>query len=647
MLMMNKRILFPLSLFLFLGSAGWGLAQKPIRYEISFQNAVHHEAEISIDFPDVKVDVLEVRMSRSSPGRYAIHEFAKNVYNVKAFNSKGKKLVISRPNPSQWNIAGHDGNVKVTYTLFADRAGGTYSGIDETHGHLNMPATFVWARGLGDRPIEIEFNVPQSSNWKVATQLKPTGNSYKFTAPNLYYFLDSPTELSDFILEEWKVETNNQTAMIRIAMHHDGTEDEVKIYAKMTDAIIKEEIAVFGELPEFDYGTYTFICDYLPHVSGDGMEHRNSTICVSTRSLKKFASRNLSTMAHEFFHAWNVERLRPKSLEPFDFERANMSGELWFAEGFTSYYTSLIMHRAQIRSLDRYTQSISQGLTFVINSPGRNFFSPVEMSMQAPFVDAATAVDPNNRTNTFISYYTYGSVTGLGLDLTLRSKFRVTLDDYMKAVWQAHGKTEIAYTLDDLRTILGKVAGDQKFADNFFEKHIFGSEIVDYKKLLANAGLLLHKADPDKAFLGYINLEYSDEGARLSSATRIGSPMYQVGLDRGDLIEELDGKILQSADDFEAVRNAHKAGDTVTINFQQRGKIKEKQITFVDHPGLEVVPYEHVGMQLTENMKKFRENWLGSKTGGVNLTKTCPVCKRSSEFQLEYCQFDGEELSIF
>lgn len=139
--------------------------QRPeVLYEISFPNAAHHEANVSVTYKGLPARPLELRMSRSSPGRYALHEFAKNVYDVKAFDGAGKALEISRPNEHQWNVYSHRGEVKVTYTLYADRADGTYSGIDRTHAHLNMPATFMFARNTFDRPIRIRFNVPAGSN---------------------------------------------------------------------------------------------------------------------------------------------------------------------------------------------------------------------------------------------------------------------------------------------------------------------------------------------------------------------------------------------------------------------------------------------------------------------------------------------------
>ncbi len=500
-----------------------------IVYEVSFPNVVHHEAEIAVTFTALPPSPLELRMSRSSPGRYALHEFAKNVYSLTAVDGEGNRLDVRRPNPYQWDVSGHDGTVRVTYTLFADRADGTYSQVDRTHAHFNIPATFMWARGVGEQEITVTFVPPDGSRWKVATQLFPTADPMTYTAPNLYYFMDSPIELSDFDLREWTVSPAGENQTIRLAVHHDGSDAEVDEFERMVRDVVDEEIAVFGEAPEFDGGTYTFIADYLPYVSGDGMEHRNSTILSSTRSLRDGPLRVLGTVSHEFFHAWNVERIRPRSLEPFDFERANMSGELWFAEGFTSYYTSLLIRRAGLTTVEQYASAISGGLDFVINSPGRQYFSPIEMSMQAPFVDAATAVDPTNRSNTFISYYTWGSVIGLNLDLTLRSRFDATLDGFMQRVWQRFGKTEVPYTIDDLEETLGGFTGDDDFATDFFARFVRGREVPDYAALLANAGFLLRPAQPNDPWLG-LSLNFDERGARVAATPRVGDRLTWLAL---------------------------------------------------------------------------------------------------------------------
>ena len=606
-------MLLPL-LLLLQTAASAAVPTDTVRYDVAFPNAAHHEAEIVVEYTGLPPGPLELRMSRSSPGRYALHEFAKNVYGVHATNGGGRRLRITRPDPHQWNVEQHDGTVRVSYTLFGDRADGTYTGIDLTHAHLNMPATFMWGRGTGDRPIRVRFHAAPGANWRAATQLRPTAEPLTYTAPNLDWFMDSPTELSEFDLREWTVASNGRTYQIRIALHHRGTAEELDRYADMARSVVAEQTAVFGELPDFDYGTYTFIADYLPWVNGDGMEHRNSTVLTGTTPLATGALGNLNTLSHEFFHAWNVERIRPRSLEPFDFEEANMSGELWFAEGFTSYYDDLFVRRAGLTDDARYAQGLGGGLNAVINGPGRRWFSPVEMSMQAPFVDAAASIDPQNRDNTFISYYTWGAVIGLGLDLTLRTRFPgVTLDDYMRALWGAHGKTEFPYTLDDLRRVLGEVTGDAAFARDFFERYIHGRDVVEYAPLLARAGFLLRRANPGVATVGTARIAYQDGITVVASPPLMGSPLYEAGLALGDRIVSIGGQPLSSADQLERLLAGRPPGDTVAIAFEQRGASRTGQLTLAEDDRLEVVAYENAGIALAEDARRFRADWLASR----------------------------------
>ncbi len=623
------------------------LAQVPVKYTISFENRDHHEAEVRIMFEEVHQQVLQLRMSRTSPGRYALHEFAKNVYNVAAHDSRGKPLRIERSNPHQWNVTGHDGRVEVTYTIFGDRCDGTYLAIDNRHAHINIPATFMWARQLQDRPVEVTFVIP--ADWRIATQLAPTDAPKIYMAPNLQYFMDSPVEISDFDLREWSVADNGNRYTIRLALHHDGSEAETDAYAALCEKVVQEQIALFGEPPKFDYGAYTFIVDYLPFVDGDGMEHRNSTVCTAPRSLREHAVRNLGTIAHEFFHSWNVERIRPQSLEPFDFERANMSGELWFAEGFTSYYDDLTLKRAQLISLDRYAEALTRTLNEVLHSPARRYFSLTEMSMRAPFTDAATSVDPTNLTNTFISYYPYGAAIALALDLSLRQQFDgATLDDFMRRVWQEHGVSEQPYTIEDLRLLLGKTTGDTDFANDFFSRFITGHELPHFAALLNPAGMLVRKAHPDEAWLGVAELHFEDDKIILDSATRIGSPLYQAGLDHGDVILQLAGETLGNQAELKDFVKAHKPGDTVKIVMEKNGIEQETELTLQENPEIEVVPLEHTGQAVTDNVLAFRKAWLGSRAQftGDELQRHCPRCRRSYPFRFEYCRYDGAELGL-
>lgn len=547
-----------------------------VAYEISFENREHHEAEITVRYTDVPAGTLELRMSRTSPGRYALHEFGKNVYDVRATGAGGRAVEITRPNPHQWDVAGHGGEVSVTYTLYGDHADGTYAGIDRTHGHLNMPATFMWARGLEGRPITLTVVAPEGSGWQVATQLESTADPFVFAAPNLYYFLDSPTEVSAFWLREWEVA--GQT--IRVALHHDGSDGDAERYATAAAAIVDASVDIYGEMPDFDYGEYTFLACYLPWVDGDGMEHRNSTVLTNTGSIATNLTGVLGTVAHEFFHAWNVERIRPTTLEPFDFEEANMSRELWFAEGFTSYFDDLILWRAGLIDDQQFGARMGGIANSVTNARGRAHFSPVEMSMQAPFVDAATSVDPNNRQNTFLSYYTWGSGIGLALDLTLRTRFDgLTLDHMMRDMWATHGVTEASYDVDDIEASLTRVTGDAGFAADFFARHVRGSDAPDYQALLEPFGIDVDLRSADAPWIGALAFRFDGDGATLLATPLEGSALYEAGIDQGDLLVSFGGRAITDRASLTTAIGGRDPGDEVHVVYESRGERFERTVT--------------------------------------------------------------------
>jgi predicted metalloprotease with PDZ domain len=610
--------------------AGWGLfaaallagagpaaarqAEAPsVRYELSFENAVHHEARVTVTYDALGREPVRFEMSRSSPGRYALHEFAKNVYSVSAVDGAGRPLTLDRADPYGWTVGGHDGTVRLTYTLYGDRADGTYSQIDATHAHLNMPATLMWARGFDDRPVTVRF-LPADPDWTVATQLAPTADPAVFTAPNLQYLMDSPAELSAHAVRAWQVDDAGVPRTIRLALHHGGTEAEADRFAAMAQRVVAQQIAIFGDVPDYDFGTYTFLADYLPWVSGDGMEHRNSTVITNTRSLAEAEYSQLGTLSHEFFHSWNVERIRPAELEPFDFTRANPTPSLWFAEGFTSYYGPLAIRRAGESTVDGFLAEMGGQLDFIQNAPARQYGSPQEMSLRAPFVDAATSIDPTNP-NIFASYYPYGAVIALGLDLTLRERFEgVTLDHYMRQMWRAHGLTGRPYTPDDLRRALAEVTGDAAFADAFFASTIDRSGLPDFGPLLARAGVIVRQKHPLRAYAGAGRLQITDAVARLASSPAPGAPLYLAGLDRGDEIVSVAGVAIDSQADWDRVLADAGPGDAVEIRFLQRGVERRTMLRFASDPEIELARVEAAGGVVSPEQLAFRTAWLGAAT---------------------------------
>jgi len=479
-------------------------AAAPVRYRFSFPAPEDRWMQVDATFTELPAAPLELRMSRSSPGRYSAHDFAKEVYDVHAYTPDGRELRTERPDDSGWRVPAHGGTVAMKYKVRGNRLDGTYLAIDSSHAHINMPAAIMWGRGLDDRPAALTFQSPPGADWQIATQLFGDGSLYdprrpvaEFTAPNLQYLMDSPVEFGPLTVESFVVGPRT----FRLAVHHTGTAGEVQMVVGDVAKIVQQQGAIYGEFPSFEPGVYTFLVDYLPQANADAMEHRNSTVITAPRSITRSRLDLLDSVAHEFFHAWNVERIRPRSLEPFDLNRPNPSGELWLAEGFTQYYGPLVLQRAGIVDLRHTTGVFTTLLRTIGAESGRLARSAEEISRRAVVTDGggadgATWVDD-------VSYYQLGAAIALSLDLSMRqrSNGRLSLDDFMQQMWRRYGKpggarqgyVDRPYTMADAEATLAGIT-DRAFARDFFNRYIKGRELADYQRLLAPAGFLVKRA---------------------------------------------------------------------------------------------------------------------------------------------------------
>lgn len=610
------------------------LAQTPlaagpaaaVEYRVSVPEPEHHWLEVTATFRGPSARPLRLRMSRSSPGRYAVHEFAKNVFAVTATDGRGRALAPARTGADEWTINGHDGVVRFGYRVFGDTPDGTYLGVDTTHAHINMPATFVWAEGLEDRPVTITFVPPPGAQWSAATQLYPTSDPWRFTAPNLQYFMDSPTELAPLVWRTFQIPSETgEPVRFRLAAHTTASAADMDRLAEMAQRVIRQEMSVFGELPAFEPGAYTFILDLVPWAKYDAMEHRNSTYISVPSSLATEDARRdvIEAMAHEFFHVWNVERIRPAGLEPFDFTRENVTCCLWLAEGFTEYYGRLSAHRAGL--------SGDFGIEFVgsvvANRSARQSRTIVEMSEHGPFADAAVSIDANQDERTFISYYEYGATIALALDLSIRDVTggQQSLDDFMRELWRQFGKPADArpgyvtrpYGLADVRRVLGDVAGTA-FADDFMSRFVEGHDLPDLGRLLGLAGYVVLPVRPNRSWTGASALREDVDGlfvgdGRTASPVPFDSPLYRAGVDGGDRIVSIDG--LAATQARWAALAQRPAGQSVSLLVERRdGQRTVVSMTLAADPAVSVQPAEIVrGGTVSSAQRAFRERWLAAR----------------------------------
>jgi predicted metalloprotease with PDZ domain len=408
-------------------------------------------------------------------------------------------------------------------------------------------------------------------------------------------------------------------------VHHMGSAADVDEFVADLRKIVREEGAVFGEFPAYEGGRYVFLADYLPWAIGDGMEHRNSTVISGSVSLSSGRRLALDAAAHEYFHGWNVERIRPRGLEPFNLDDQNVTGELWLAEGVTSYYEMLVQQRAGVSPLDDLAGDINRVVGEVMTSPSHAFRSAADMSRMAPFVDGESPQDRTNLGLTFISYYTYGAALGIGFDLSIREKTggAHSLDDVMRWLWVRHGKPGGAHpgTVDrpygsgDVNDALAAVTGDREWADRLIADYVTGRRVMDYGRLLALAGFVVTRRSTGEASLGLIPIERSGGRVRLVGPAPPDSPAAAAGLGADDELIAIDHRSLSDGGGLEATLRRYRPGDRVTLTAQLRGESAPRDLPVVltEDTRVEITTLEQIGKAPDARQRAFREQWLGRR----------------------------------
>jgi predicted metalloprotease with PDZ domain len=602
---------------------------EPIIYTLSFPERHEHRMHVELEFPRTS-GLLRLRMSRSSPGRYALHDFARNVDQVTAVDADGRELSVARSGPAEWHVsapiqgtADQGGTrVRVRYRVYGERLDGTYLAVDATHAHINIPAALMWAVGQDMNQIRVRIQPPDAS-WRIATQLFPTADPFQYTAPNLHYLVDSPIEVSAHVLRSFVLEAGDVTKGARpptvfLAIHHAGSDADVDRFLDGLKRIVREQAALFEEFPAYDTGSYTFIADLLPSAAHDGMEHRNSAVLTGEPIAAGF-KRLLGLAAHEFFHGWNVERMRPRSLEPFNLFDVNPSGELWLAEGFTQYYEALTMSRTGLWSVDEALVILSDAVSRLMTAQLSVARSAEEMSRLSGLEDGAP-IDPGAGTPV-LSHYALGCALALGFDLVLRERSagERSLDDFMRAMWRQHGRptaslvglVQAPYTSRDIEARLSEVGG-AALAAELMGRFVRGRETMDYPRLLARAGLLLEPAAPDRASLGAILLRQADGRVRLAAAPPPGSPLGLAGLAQDDAVVRIHGRPIDNVTDVTVAVAARRPGDEVMVEFEPAmgGPLRTVSVRLVTEPGWKIVRVEANGGNLSDREKAFRSAWL-------------------------------------
>ena len=519
-----------------------------VNYEVAMNQPHTHYYEVKMNVSDYQKAYFDIQMPVWSPGSYLVREFAKSVENVTATFNK-KLLKVEKINKNTWRIYSENAkNVSISYKVYAFELSVRTSFLDASHGYYNGTSMFMFIDELKNNPIQVKIN-PYKGWSKISTSMpRVEGTKNTFEVPNYDILVDSPVEIGN----QETFDFTSAGVVHHVAMYGKGNYDVEKLKVDMAK-VTQAATDVFGVNPNKEY---TFIIHNLTRGSG-GLEHLSSTTLEVNRwtysedSYKGF----LSLVAHEYFHLWNVKRVRPKALGPFDYNNENYTHLLWVMEGFTTYYSNMILYRAGYYNKEQLIKRLNGSINSIENQPGTRV-QPVAMSSFDAWIKAYR---PNeNSYNTTISYYTKGSVIANMLDLMIANstKGKKNLDNVMQYLFNEYYKKEgRGFTSSEMQKAIEHVSGLKM--NEFFEKYINGTQVFDYKTIFNYAGFSLETLVNKDASLGV-----SMNGNKIRTVYR-NTSAYDGGLNVNDEIIAINGfRVNGNVSDF---IDGKKVGDKIDV----------------------------------------------------------------------------------
>jgi predicted metalloprotease with PDZ domain len=573
-------------------------APEPIRYTLRFPAPQTHYVDVEAVYPTGRQPAIEIYMAVWTPGSYLVREYQRHVEGVTA-EAGGTPVAIGKSRKNRWRITtGGAPAVTVRYRVYSREMTVRNNWVDAGFAMLNGAPTFLTLVERGQRPHEVRLELPPT--WKgTATALMPiTGTAHAYRAEDFDTLVDSPIIAGNPVTRTFTVDGRTHV----LVLEGDPSLFDADRAAADTQRIVEAGRRAMGPLL---YPHYYFLNMVVE--AGGGLEHKNSFLTMSgrytTRTPRSYMNW-LSLVAHEYFHNWNVKRLRPVELGPFDYETENYVKTLWVAEGFTDYYADVLVRRAGLSTLDEYFDALSGQIEAVQTRPGR-LVTAVEMASYDTWIKQYRPDE--NTSNTTIDYYPKGAVIAFLLDAKIRkaSGGTKTLDDAMQVALQRHGGAK-GYTPQQFYQVMAEVAGiDLK---GFFAKAVESTDELDYAEALDYYGLRFRPVDPRsaRAFLGATTRV--DNGRLVVTSVRRDTPAYAAGLNTDDEILAIDG-VRVRADALAARLEQYRPGDRAQVLVARREKLMPIDVTLGADPGrpwrLELRP------DATAEQKANIVRWLG------------------------------------
>lgn len=620
-----------------------------ISYTLSLERPSRHLFGIEIRVDTNGLPTLDLEFPAWSPGRYFIYDFARNVQELSAFGSGERRLTVEKIAKGSWRIDTKDeASIRITYRMYGDSLSGTFSQLDDRHASINGSSLFGYIVGRQYEPVELTIAEPEG--WKSYCALKRRGRrgTTIFQAPNYDVLIDSPIEIGSPIARSFEHQGVTYHVILDIAgaegvRKSSALKERVDRFVADTEKTVKAYTRIFGR-PEFD--EYYFLVNVDPYApTGDGMEHLASTRLVINGYLTNDADYEgtVGVMSHEFFHIWNVKRLRPAELGPFDYTKERHTTLLWFAEGFTQYYGHLMLRRAGVWDDKQLFKHLAEEINTVDRSPGRFHRNLRDSSFDT--WHAAGARNPiaaaSNFRNTYVNYYHKGAVTALLLDVEIRraTSGAKSLDDliielyrtsYLQADEGEYFLRGTGYTQEDVEQAVEKIAG--RTVRNVLHELIRSVEEVDYRRVMRYLGLTFERGDKGprsrsgaserpKLYLGVVptDVRTKKEGTFVTVANIIpDSAADRAGLSAGDLIVAIDGERCE-ARMWEKILEMKRPGEPMEITFFRSTRLLSLSVTG-DEKDVRPIRIE-IAKNATAGQQRALAAWLGSAPKSASTRK--------------------------
>ena len=604
-------------------TSGVAAAQEPplrsITYRLAMSRPVSHlfEVAIIVELPEqLKDKPLQFQMAKWSPGRYGVFDFAKNVQELRAVAENSATRTVKRVDDQTWSVAPLGSTtLTISYKVFGNDLSGTFSQLDSRHANYNGASIFMYV--VGHKPDPVKLTIDPPAGWRIVNGWTTRAGQTEWKFPNWDVMIDAPTEIAPDWTED-NFEVNGKE--YHVVVHSFGPEGGKRpALVRDIEKIVRAEVAMWGP-PEFE--EYTFLIHFAADDhSGDGMEHLTSTQIIEPGALSEAGvhEQTLGTVSHEFFHVWNVKRLRPQELGPWDFTRPLSTRGLWIAEGFTNYYGHMMLRRSGLWDEKKFLDRQAQTIRGIESAQGSRLMSAEESSMSAPFIDDAAHVQLTNLQNTSISYYPKGQLIALVMDLLVRgrTKGKASLDDVMRDMYEelylkspnsSYYLRGRGYQPEDLERIASRRAGFDM--GDFFKRHVRDVEVLPYEEAFGYVGLRLVKTQAKEPFDAGMWVTFEDPREGVIENVRNNSPAEDAGLQSQDAIVSLGGKDVTKDSWLKALAR-YKTGDSVPVVVRRdRRTIKTNMV--LGQPERFDYKIEERSDALAEQ-KALRAAWLSGK----------------------------------